>query len=144
MMRKIVVLALLMLVVVLVALAGAQTPAPPAPGIDWKSMFSWKQFVAAAINCLAVLAIVQFLKGVIPWTRVSVPWLLPLLTMLPIGPGIALVQDWLAAWLGWPIDLSPIIAVFTGGAAVAIHQSYRQSLPMAVRQADQPKMVARR
>jgi len=81
----------------------------------------WKELIAAAINTIVVLGVVQFLKIKIPVLREKIPWLFPILAMV-IGPIIALVQSTLAGWLGIPIDLSAIVGLFSGGAAVAIHQ----------------------
>jgi hypothetical protein len=115
--------------VILLGLAGvavAQAPPVEVPTVDWKSLIHWQVLVAGAVNCVAVIGVVQVLKGTIPYLRLRVPWLLPTLSLL-IGPLLTSAQNALAAWLGWPIDLSPIIAVFTGGTGVALHQIKKQS-----------------
>jgi len=87
----------------------------------------WNQIIAAAINSVLVLLVVQGLKTyAIPWLNEKVPWALPLISLV-IGPGIAFVTNSLSTALGYPIDLSLIIAVFTGGTAVALHQIGKQA-----------------
>jgi hypothetical protein len=39
---------------------------------------------------------------------------------------VAVIQSWLGSWLGINIDLSAIVAVFTGGSAVALYQFGKQ------------------
>ena len=112
------------MVLVLVGASWAQAPAPVALP-DWKTLIDWTVLLAGAINCVLVIAVVQILKGTLPYLRLTAPWLLPTLTLV-IGPLLTYLQNALAAALGWPIDLSPIIAVFTGGTAVTLHQIKEQ------------------
>ena len=88
----------------------------------------WNQIAAAAINSVLVLMAVQFLKTTgVPWLNAKAPFLLPIIAML-IGPAMAIAMNYLSALLGHPIDLSPIIGVFVGGTAVALHQVGKQAL----------------
>lgn len=82
---------------------------------------NWQTLVAALINCVVVLGIVQLLKVYIPVLNEKVPWILPMFASL-IGVLIVPLQTYLAELLGVPIDLSPIVGAFTGASAVAIHQ----------------------
>lgn len=79
----------------------------------------WQQIVANLINTVLVLLAVQGIKMVLPIINSYVPWLLPIIAAA-IGPVVALIQGWVGAWLGIPIDLSAITAIFTGGSAVAL------------------------
>jgi hypothetical protein len=99
-------------------------PVPPPPGFDW-SQITWQVLLAGLINSVLVLATVQGIKAFAPWVRAAIPWSIPIIAMLT-GPVVAILQNALAGFLGWPIDLSPILAPFTGAAAVAIHQIHRQ------------------
>jgi hypothetical protein len=99
----------------------AQTPPAPTP-----PAFDWHVLLAGFINSVAVVGVVQLIKSLAPAVRSAVPWLLPILSVA-IGPLVATLQSWIAAWVGLPIDLSPLIGAFTGGTAVMIHQAYRQS-----------------
>ncbi|HXG76466.1 MAG TPA: hypothetical protein VNJ53_07850 [Gaiellaceae bacterium] len=87
--------------------------------------FWWKPILAGFINTTAVLLLVQGLKTLLPWLRQTTPWLLPVLAA-SAGPLVAAVQSWLAAWLGAPIDLSPLVAIFSGATATAVHQVGKQ------------------
>lgn len=88
----------------------------------------WNQVIAATINAVVVLMVVQFLKVKgLPWLNKNVPWVLPLVAML-VGSLATMLADYLAALLGYPIDLSPIVGLFSGGTAVALHQVGRQYL----------------
>lgn len=86
---------------------------------------NWNEVIAAVINTAAVLVVCQFIKLYKPKITETMGWLLPFFTLL-LGPILAKVQSIIAVWLGVPIDLSPIIAAWTGGAAVAVHQIYHQ------------------
>lgn len=78
--------------------------------------------LANLINAVLVLAAVQALKTyAIPFLKEKVPWVLPIVAMA-IGPLMMLAAEFLFTLIGHPIDLSPIIAVFVGGSAVALHQ----------------------
>ena len=85
----------------------------------------WEQLVAMFINTVLVLALTQAIKVYVPMLREAVPWLLPIIATFA-GPLVAIVQNMLAGWLGLPIDLSPLLGLATGGAAVAMHQVSRQ------------------
>ena len=86
----------------------------------------WKNLIAMFLNTVGVLLLTQLIKVGVPIIRSATPWLLPILATLA-GPVIAVVQNLLAGWLGLPIDLSPLVALATGGAAVAVHQTVRQA-----------------
>ena len=86
----------------------------------------WNQIFAAAINSVLVLMAVQALKTfVVPFLGEKAPWVIPLIAM-GIGPLMVWCMDMLGTMLGYPIDLSPIIGVFLGGTAVALHQVGKQ------------------
>ncbi len=86
--------------------------------------------IAGFINTVLVLAIVQLLKIKISWLKERVPWLIPIMAGA-IGPAVAAGQNALFAWLGVPIDLAPIAAIFTGATATAINQVGKQSMKTA-------------
>ena len=86
---------------------------------------AYQQIVANLINAVLVLLAVELLKMVLPKLKEAVPWLLPLISMI-IGPIMALLQGYLGSWLGVAIDLSPIVAIFTGGTSVALYQVQHQ------------------
>jgi len=88
-------------------------------------MEAYYPVIAALINSVLVLLVVQVLKTAIPKLKESIPWLIPILAGA-IGPAVAAGQNALFAWLGVPIDLSAIVAIFTGGTAVAINQVGKQ------------------
>ena len=85
----------------------------------------WKNLIAMFLNTVGVLLLTQLIKVGVPIIRSAAPWLLPILATLA-GPVVAVVQNLLAQWIGLPIDLSPLVALGTGGAAVAMHQTFRQ------------------
>jgi len=90
---------------------------------------TWTAILAGAINTTGVLVAIQIGKRyVVPALWKSVPALIPILAGA-LGPAVAVVQNVLAAKLGVPLDLSPIVAAFTGGSAVAVNQFFRLSLP---------------
>jgi len=76
-----------------------------------------------------VLLAVEVIKMVLPMLDEFVPWMLPIIAAA-IGPVVAMLQGYLQAWLGLPIDLSPIVAIFTGGSAVALYQVKHQITKM--------------
>ncbi len=86
----------------------------------------WKTLFGALINTVIVMGLVQLIKIYIPKINLAIPWLLPLLAAV-IGPIVALIQTAIAGWLGVPIDLSALVAVFTGGSAVALYQIGKQT-----------------
>lgn len=87
----------------------------------------WNQIIAAAINSVLVLVVVQLLKvHGIPYLNQNVPWAIPLIS-IAIGPALTAAMNFLSAQFGYPIDLSPIIGVFAGGTAVALHQVGKQA-----------------
>lgn len=78
--------------------------------------------LANLVNAVLVLALVQALKTyAMPFLKEKVPWVLPILAM-GIGPLMMLATEYLVTLIGHPIDLSPIVGVFVGGTAVALHQ----------------------
>jgi hypothetical protein len=85
----------------------------------------WGGVIAAFINSVAVLGIVQVLKIAVPKMKESAPWLIPIIAGA-IGPAAAAGQNYLSGLLGVAIQLDPIVAIFTGGAAVAINQVGKQ------------------
>lgn len=107
----------------------APTPPLPPPA-------SWQMIVATAINTAGVMLVVWLLSTYIfPALRERMPWLVPILSSLIVGPALAAAQNWLAGWLGVPIDLSPIAGaatgVMTGALAVTAHQTYQQQRRVA-------------
>lgn len=90
----------------------------------------WNQIIAAAINSVLVLMAVQLLKTyALPWLKQQAPWVLPIVSLV-IGPALTAAVNALSAMFGYPIDLSPIIGVFAGGTAVALHQIGKQASPL--------------
>jgi len=89
-------------------------------------MNEWSNVIAAFINSGVVIGVVQLIKKWLPVLNDKVPWIIPILAGA-IGPGIAVIQNWLSTVLGVPIDLSPIAAIFTGGTAVALYQVGKQA-----------------
>jgi hypothetical protein len=94
---------------------------------------TWQPILAAAINVVGVMLLLQGVTWTIPYLRERIPWAIPILAGIA-GPAIASIQGALAAWLGVPIDLSRVSIAFTiglGGAAVAVHQIYQQQRRVA-------------
>lgn len=82
--------------------------------------------LANLINAVLVVAAVQAIRTyVMPVLRERFEWSLPLIAMA-IGPLMMVAMAKLSGMIGYPIDLSPIIGVFTGGTAVALHQIGKQ------------------
>jgi hypothetical protein len=100
---------------------GVPSPAPAAPS----SPAGWKGLVALALNSFVVLGLVQLIKVKLPLIREAAPWALPILAVV-LGPLVAMGQSALGSYLGAPVDLSPLVALFTGGAAVAANQVAKQ------------------
>lgn len=88
--------------------------------------FDWKPLAAMAINTIVVAGVVQAIKVYAPGLRAGLPWLLPVIAVVA-GPAVAVAQSALAGWLGVPIDLSPLLGLATGGAAVAANQVVKQA-----------------
>ncbi len=96
----------------------------------------WNEILAVFINTVVVMVAVQGLKAyVIPWIKANAPWTIPL-----IAQGLAWIvtyaSNWLTAAIGYPVDLSPIVAVFTGLIAVGafdVLQGAKKSLAASVR-----------
>ena len=86
----------------------------------------WKPLLAMFINTVLVLGLTQVVKVYVPGIRAAVPWLLPIIATFA-GPVVAVVQNAVAGWLGVPIDLSPLLGLATGGAAVAMNQTWKQA-----------------
>ena len=87
----------------------------------------WNQIIAVTINSVLVLMAVQFIKNYgLPWLKSNAPWALPLISVL-IGPLLTYLMNIVSSLLGYPIDLSPIIGLFAGGTAVALHQIGKQA-----------------
>lgn len=82
--------------------------------------------LANLINAVLVLAAVQAIKTyLLPYLNVKAPWVPPIIAFV-IGPLMMVAMVALSELIGYPIDLSPIIGVFTGGTAVALHQVNKQ------------------
>jgi hypothetical protein len=86
--------------------------------------------LAAFINTVVVLAVIQVAKIKIPIIREKVPWLLPILAG-SIGAPLLAAQNYLTTLIGLPVDLSPIIGIFTGATAVAVNQVGKQVTKIA-------------
>lgn len=105
------------------SLVGAQASPPVAEPQPINSL------IAMMINTGGTLLLVQLLKSyVVPQVRTATPWLLPILAMLG-GPVVSLVQSYLAKKLGYPVDLSPMVGLFSGAAAVAVNQTVKNVDP---------------
>jgi hypothetical protein len=89
-------------------------------------MEQWGSIIAALINTVIVLGIVQLLKMYVPKLKEGVPWLIPIFAGA-IGPAAAVGQTYLGSLLGVAIDLNPIVAIFTGASATAMNQVYKQA-----------------
>lgn len=117
------------LALVIPALVLAQ--AAPAPLATVPAPQSWGLIVAVLINTAGVMAVVTVINRIMPKLRAAVPWTVPLIASLLVGPALVAVQSWLSTWLGVPIDLSAIAGAATGlgtGAlAVTAHQVYRNA-----------------
>ena len=112
-----------LLAVPLAFMASAQAPGGPAPPPDQ----TVGSLIALFINTTGTLAVVQLLKNyVIPTITQRYPALLPMLAGAA-GPVLAFIQTKLAARLGYPIDLSMVVAIFTGAASVGVNQFVKKS-----------------
>ncbi len=80
----------------------------------------WKAIVAYLLP-LAVIGIVQILKRYRKELKPYLPIIAPF-----IGLALPLVANALSAWLGVPVDFSPILGFFAGFAAVGMHQVPKQ------------------
>ncbi len=86
----------------------------------------WMLLLANLINAVLVLMAVQAIKThLLPYLNINAPWVLPIIAFV-IGPLMMVAMVALSEMIGYPIDLSPIIGVFTGGTAVALHQVGKQ------------------
>jgi hypothetical protein len=82
----------------------------------------WQLAIATLINGSGVFFAVLVIKSVLmPFLRAQYPWVLPIIAMVA-GYLIGFATEALMAWLGYPIDLSTIVAALTGAGAVAVHQ----------------------
>ena len=87
----------------------------------------WNQIIAVFINSVLVLMAVQFIKNYgIPWLKQNAPWALPLIAVL-VGPIMTYLTNIVSSALGYPVDLSPIAGLFSGMAAVVLHQVGKQT-----------------
>jgi len=93
---------------------------PPIP-VD----MNWEYFVALLLNSFVIVALVRVLTYYMPFFKTRIGWSLPIITMM-IGPLMALVTTAVSDAIGYPVDFSPIVGVFTGGTAVAFHQFGKQ------------------
>lgn len=119
-------MALMALTAAFLPLAFAQaTPPPlsPPPTQD----YNVRSLIALFINTTGTLVVIQLLKTyVIPALSQSYPAMLPILAGL-MGPLLAAIQTRLATALGYPIDLSMVVAIFSGAASVGVNQFVKHS-----------------
>lgn len=139
--RPVALLCLVLAALLVVApFASAQTSPPPAmapPAVSTvpaaEPDTSVRSLIALFINTTGTLAVVQVLKTyVMPGITQVYPALLPILAGL-MGPFLALVQTRLAKALGYPIDLSMIVAIFSGAASVGVNQFVKHTAVPASR-----------
>ena len=79
-------------------------------------VFNWQEIAAVTINSVGVLVAVRLLNGLLPRMTGGLKQTIALI----IGPLLMLAQTALINAFGYPIDLTPIAAVFTGaGTAFA-------------------------
>ena len=78
--------------------------------------FDWRELAAVAVNSVAVMAIVQLLKMLLP----NIPGGVKQILALVMGPLLMWGATALGGLLGYPIDFSPIAAVFAGPAAMGL------------------------
>jgi hypothetical protein len=88
-------------------------------------IIDWGEAGAAAITSVGVLIAVQAIKYFLPMLRARYPWAIPIIAVVA-GPALAQLTTLLFGILGHPVDLSPIVAVLTGAAAVTINQVGKQ------------------
>lgn len=81
----------------------------------------WQLIVAYLINMVVVVVVANLLKQKWEQIKPHLPWLAPLLGMV-----LPAAAQFLAGVLGYPIDFSPILGLFSGAAAVAMHQGVKQ------------------
>jgi hypothetical protein len=93
--------------------------------MDWTS-FDWRELIAALINSVLVIGVVQIVKLALPIIKKKMPMLFPLLALF-IGPLMTTLQNAVSSQLGFVVDLSPLVGVLTGGTAVAFHQIKSQA-----------------
>jgi hypothetical protein len=109
----------------------AQTAPGPAPPSN-------AQILAAAINVVGVMVMTRAVTWAVKWFGERAPYLIPIIAGA-WSPLIGLAQSQVAQWTGQPIDLSPLLALWgggagaiamqavtCGGAAVWLHQIYQQ------------------
>ena len=77
----------------------------------------WQLIVAYLVNTVVVVVVANLLKKHWADIKPHLPWLAPLLGMV-----LPAAAQFLAGVLGHPIDFSPILGLFSGAAAVAMHQ----------------------
>lgn len=71
---------------------------------------NWQQIVALLINSVLVVVAVQLVKAFLPQLPGGVKQVLALVA----GPLLLAAQSALTSWLGYKIDLGPLIALFGG------------------------------
>lgn len=89
--------------------------------IQLLGVLPWQLILAHAINMVVVVLAANWLKSHWEEVKPHLPWLAPL-----IGTALPAAAQFLSAWLGHPIDFSPILGLFSGSAAVAVHQIAKQ------------------
>ncbi len=88
---------------------------------------NWPEILAVFVNSVLVLIAVQALKNyVMPFLKTRHPWTLPIIAMIA-GPIFEPLSTFLTGLIGYPIDLSAIVAVLTGAASVAIYGVLRKA-----------------
>jgi len=83
--------------------------------------------LANLINMVLVVALVGLLKKILPGLKEKSPLVLQLIALV-VGVAVPFLGAKLTVWLGFPIDLSPIVGVFTGLGAVGFFHFIRDGL----------------
>ena len=81
----------------------------------------WQSIAAFLINSVGVVLLVQLLKKYREQVKPYIPIIAPFL-----GVALPVAATWLSAFLGIPIDFSPLIGFFAGFGAVGLHQAVKQ------------------
>lgn len=90
-------------------------------------VIEWGAVGAGIMNVFIALVLTAVVKWGLPILRKSYPWLLPLISM--VAPAaFAFLAEFLLGVLGFPVDFGPLLDLFlAGGAAVGVHQVYKQA-----------------
>ena len=81
----------------------------------------WQLIAAYLFNAVVVVVVANVLKQKWEQIKPHLPWLAPLMGLV-----LPAAAQFLAGVLGYPIDFSPILGLFSGAAAVAMHQTVKQ------------------